>query len=82
MAKPKKIELKVLSYKEKQELATLPENIEAKETRLEEINQILGKPDSYSNPKVDIVSLQKEVKTLEDETLEAMERWEELSERE
>lgn len=78
----KKIELKPLSYKEKQELATLPENIEAKETRLEEINQILGKPDSYSNPKVDIVSLQKEVKTLEDDTLEAMERWESLSERE
>ena len=52
MAKLKKTLLKTLVHKKKPVLAELSETIEALETRLEESNQVLGKPDSYSNPKV------------------------------
>lgn len=71
-----------LSYKEKQELAGLPDKIEALEGRLEEVNQLLGSPDSYLNSKLDISSLQKELEELEANILMNMERWEELSEKE
>ncbi len=71
-----------LTYQEKKELDTLPDTIEALEERLETVNQILGDPASYSNPDIDITSLQAEMEEMEEEILVQMERWEELSEKE
>ena len=69
-----------LSYTERKELDALPDQIEEMELRLEELTQILGDPESYTNPELYTRALHLEMEGLEEALLERMERWEYLSE--
>jgi len=68
---------KKLSYKEAQELRKLPAEIEALESRQEEINAQLADPQIY-RLKEKIVELEQELKEIETSLQQAYERWEYL----
>ena len=79
---PKPVQKKSgLSYKEKKELEALPDQIEALEQQLTDVDSVLLDPTTYTNPDIRISELQAQKETLENEIEQAMERWEELSEK-
>jgi ABC transport system ATP-binding/permease protein len=71
-----------LSYKERQELDAIPDELEKLECRQTEITDILGDSKSYSDTNINIGTLQEELQNLETIIENKMERWEMLSERE
>lgn len=79
ISKPKKKSLK-LSYKEKQELESIPQKIEDLETEKEKLYQAMGDPKFYKGDS-DIAGTQERLKTVEIELEEAYKRWEFLEER-
>ncbi|MEO8526344.1 MAG: ATP-binding cassette domain-containing protein, partial [Caldimonas sp.] len=74
--KPKK-----LSYKEQRELDALPERIEALEIEQKELAALLSSADFYADDPVRVESAQMRVTQIDDELLQALERWELLGAR-
>jgi ATP-binding cassette subfamily F protein uup len=70
-----------LSYQEKKELESLPDRIEQWEAEVEQMDSVILDPATYSNPDIDVALLQQNKETLASQIEDAMERWEELSER-
>lgn len=70
-----------LSFKETQELAALPEKIEALETEQTAINATLADPDIYRTNPQQVKNLQTRLVALEQEIEQAMTRWEVLETR-
>ena len=70
-----------MSYKEKKELEALPDHIETLEQKLSDIDGVLLDPATYTNPDIRVSDLQSQKDELESEIEQAMERWEELSEK-
>ena len=79
---PKSVQKKSgLSYNEKKELATLPDLIEELEVQVSDIDAVLLDPATYTNPEIRVSELQTQKENLEVKIEQAMERWEELSEK-
>lgn len=74
---PKKVEpeKKKLSYKDQRELDALPALIETLETRQNELQLEMSKPDVYSNPEM-VKKLTIESDQIDEDLMEAFERWE------
>jgi len=77
-AAPKK---RKLSYKEQRELDELPGLIEALEAEQKELGDLLAKADFYASDPKRAAEAQARHARIDDELLEAMERWEELGAR-
>ncbi len=75
-AKPKK-----LSYKEQRELDALPVRIEALEIEQKELATLLSSADFYADDPARVESAQMRVAQIDDELLQALERWELLGAR-
>lgn len=71
-----------LSFKEKQELASLWEKIEGLEAQIEGIDTRLADPDTYRSDGDEVAVLQRERAALQVVLEQDMERWEELEARE
>ena len=69
---------KGLSWKEKQELAALPQRVEAIESELAELDARLGDPATYRDPKADVQALQRRHAALTQELESVWARWSEL----
>ncbi len=69
-----------LSFDERKELETLPDQIDVWENQIGEIDAILLDPATYSSPSVNLDELQLQKESLEARIESAMERWEILSE--
>lgn len=67
-----------LSFKEQQELAALPGQIELWEAEVEEIHTAMGQPAYYQQPPEKIVASQNRLKELEESLARGYPRWEEL----
>ena len=74
--KPKK-----LSYKEQRELDALPERIEALEIEQKDLAALLSSADFYADDPVRVEAAQMRVSQIDDELLQALERWETLGAR-
>lgn len=70
-----------LSYKETQELESLPAKIEALETEQNNLNTSLADPSLYQSNPQQVKTLQARLAELETEIIEAMARWELLESR-
>jgi len=70
-----------LSYKEKQELAGLPETIERLEAEIEGLHQAMSNPDFYRQSGDEIARETAKLRQSEEQLAEAYHRWEELEER-
>ena len=75
-AKPKK-----LSYKEQRELDALPARIEALEIEQKDLAALLSSADFYADDPARVEAAQMRVAQIDDELLEALERWEALGTR-
>jgi ATP-binding cassette subfamily F protein uup len=71
-----------LGYKEKRELASLPERIEALETEQRRLQEAMSDPDFYKAPADEIRVRQARLAALEEEIDATMARWEQLMEKE
>ncbi len=69
-----------LTYKEKQELETLPARIESLETQLDQLHQTMADPAFYQQEGSAIAKAKAELQAVEDELAEVFERWEMLEE--
>jgi ATP-binding cassette subfamily F protein uup len=69
---------KGLSWKEKQELAALPQRVEAIESELGSIDARLADPSTYRDPKADAQALQRRHAALSQELESVWARWSEL----
>lgn len=69
-----------LSFREKQELAALPERIEALESQIAEIHEQMVDPEFYKQPGDQIATISERLRQLEQELEAAYARWEELEE--
>ncbi len=67
-----------LSWKEQQELAALPVQIEATELEQERINACLADPNLYTQPQSEVKALQDKLADLNGELAEMLGRWEAL----
>ncbi len=67
-----------LSYKETQELNTLPEKIAALEKEQAELHQRLADPELYRSQAEQVKTMQARVQTIDDELMELLARWEML----
>ena len=67
-----------LSYKEKRELDSLPEAIEAIESKIVELHTQMGDPDFYAKGGGEIAKVQQEAEDLQTDLNKKMERWETL----
>jgi ATP-binding cassette subfamily F protein uup len=67
-----------LSYKEQQELKSLPGEVEKLEAAIAELHQTMGDPEFYRQPKDKIAEAQSRLKTLEAEYETKFDRWHEL----
>jgi len=65
-----------LSYKEKQELESLPQRIEQLEVEQSEITNQVANPNFYKQDKEEIAAVTARLEAIEAELLEAFERWE------
>jgi ATP-binding cassette subfamily F protein uup len=72
---------KRLSYKEKQELAALPDRIDALEQELAQVEATLGDPATYRDRADEVPALSARAQQLPAEIEQLFERWEALSER-
>jgi len=79
-AKPKTND-RGLTYKEKQELAALPAEIERLEAEIENLHTTMATPDFYKRSGEEIAAETAALRQLEDQLAEAYHRWEELEER-
>ncbi len=77
-AKPAPAKAK-LSYKEQRELEALPARIEALETEQKAVHERLANPDLYAKEPQQVPLLQARNETIENELMQALERWEALS---
>jgi len=73
--KPEKRRLK---YKEKQELASLPQSIESVETEISALHDAMAQADFYQQPGDQIAAEQTRLTELEDQLAKLYHRWEEL----
>ncbi len=64
-----------LSYKEKQELKTLPGEVEKLEAAIAELHQTMGDPEFYRQPKEKLAEAQTKLKKLEADYETKFERW-------
>ncbi len=76
--KPRAERPRKLSYKEKQELETLPERIEKLEAEQVHLHRKLADPAIYKNEGEDIAGYKERLEFLETELTEAYDRWEVL----
>lgn len=76
-----KKESRGLSYNEKKELSSLPDQIDALEMEMAELDAVLLDPTTYTNREIDLAAIQSQKEKLEAEIEIALERWEALSER-
>jgi ABC transport system ATP-binding/permease protein len=76
VAKPRK-----LSYKEQRELDALPARIEALEVEQKELGVLMASADFYAGDPVRVESAQMRYAQIDDELLQALERWEMLGAR-
>ncbi len=72
---------KRLSYKEKQELESLPDAIDALETELAEVEAVLADPRTYKERADEVAALTARAAALPAEIDALMNRWEALAER-
>ena len=73
--------LRKLSYKEQRELDALPERIEALELEQKELAALLGSADFYADDPARVEQAQQRCTQIDDELLEALQRWEALGSR-
>jgi len=69
-----------LSFKEKRELEEIPEIIESKELRKEEIIALMSDPSFYQNQGDEVAAVNSELEEIEKELVELFDRWDELEE--
>jgi ATP-binding cassette subfamily F protein uup len=67
-----------LSYKEQQELLTLPATIEQLESEIGTLHHTMAQPQFYQQPGEQIAQQQSRIKLLESQLATAYQRWEEL----
>ena len=79
--KPAKSTVQKLNSKERQELETIPNQIDVLEKEQESIGLSLGDPDLYKNNPDQIPSYQARIKEIEEDLMALMTRWEELLQR-
>lgn len=79
--KPAKSAVQKLNSKERQELETIPNRIDALEKEQENIGVSLANPDLYKNNPDQIPSYQARIKEIEEDLMALMTRWEELLQR-
>jgi ATP-binding cassette subfamily F protein uup len=70
-----------LSYKETRELAELPERIERLEDEQKQLGERLSDPNIYKEQPSPVAQIQARLTQIEDELMQALERWEELETR-
>ncbi len=70
-----------LTYKEKQELAALPETIERLETEIASLHQTMAAPEFYKRLGDEIARETARLRQLENKRAQATQRWEDLEER-
>jgi ATP-binding cassette subfamily F protein uup len=70
-----------LSYKETQELGTLPARIEALEREQAEVERRLADPDLYRSDPEEVKRVQARYARIEEELMQALERWTALDEK-
>ena len=76
-----KAQVRRLTYKEKIELATLPELIERLEAEIASMHEVMADPEFYKRPAAEITREMVALRQLEDQLTEAFRRWEALEER-
>ena len=79
--KPAKSAVQKLNSKERQELETIPNRIDALEKEQENIGVSLANPDLYKNNPDQIPRYQVRIKEIEEDLMALMTRWEELLQR-
>ena len=79
--KPAKSAVQKLNSKERQELETIPNRIDALEKEQENIGASLANPDLYKNNPDQIPRYQARIKEIEEDLMALMARWEELLQR-
>ncbi len=79
--KPAKSAVQKLNSKERQELETIPNRIDALEKEQENIGASLANPDLYKNNPDQIPRYQARIKEIEEDLMALMTRWEELLQR-
>ncbi len=67
-----------LSYKEQQELASLPETIERLEAEIAKLHERMADPNFYQQPGAKIATAQTSLKELDEQLAASYARWEEL----
>ena len=72
---------KRLSYKERQELEALPDQIDALEAEQTQLEAVLADPATYRDRADEVAALTQRLEALPDAIDSLMERWEALSER-
>ena len=70
-----------LTFKEKQELAALPETIERLEREIGELHQAMSAPEFYKRPGAEIARESTRLRQLDEELAAAYQRWEALEDR-
>jgi ATP-binding cassette subfamily F protein uup len=79
--KPQKSAAQKLNGKERAELETIPLQIDDLEKEQASISESLGDPEIYKNRPADVITLQENLKIIEDKLSALMARWEDLLER-
>jgi len=67
-----------LTYQEQRELESLPEQIVALETKLNELHQMMADPAFYRREPAEIVKAKTQLQSLEKEIAEVYQRWEDF----
>ena len=70
-----------MTFKEKQELAALPETIERLEAEIATLHQTLAAPEFYKRPGAEIARETARLRQLDEQLAEAYHRWETLDAR-
>ena len=65
-----------LSYKDQRELDGLPDQIDALETQIEEITQLISQPDFYKGERTEIELVEKNMADLQQQLSDCLQRWE------
>jgi ATP-binding cassette subfamily F protein uup len=71
-----------LSYREQEELKALPRKIDQMEARISELHQTMAAPAFYQQDEDQIIQIQAQLRSLEQELADAYKRWEALEGRE
>jgi ABC transport system ATP-binding/permease protein len=79
--KPQKSAVQKLNGKERAELEAIPLQIDDLEKEQASISESLGDPEIYKNRPADVITLQENLKIIEDKLSALMARWEDLLER-